>query len=92
MELTELGGILFSNPLNEDDPTLVHKFHLCQICYNKTVLFIGTKDDEIRRADQYASCEVCNRFYRDHDDADDILSNEGEPYLKRLCNGDLVKL
>lgn len=37
-------------------------------------------------------CKDCGQEYRKHSDAKEYLSFMGTSYLRRLCNGDLVKL
>lgn len=46
------------------------------------------------RAHHECECPVCGRFYIDHAYAREPhnLSFTGEPFLHRLCNGELVKL
>lgn len=51
-------------------------------------------DSRVYRADHLCQCKVCGREYWCHPEAREphLLSYDGEPYLHRLCNGDLVKL
>lgn len=44
------------------------------------------------RASGDVVCRQCGQEYRKHPDAKEYLSFMGTPYLRRLCNGDLVKL
>lgn len=46
------------------------------------------------RASGHCLCPICGREYYDHKRADETwnLDWEGRPFLRRLCNGDLVKL
>ena len=43
------------------------------------------------RADGDCVCQVCGTMYRQHP-VDPQLSYDGQPFLRRLCNGDRVKL
>ncbi len=47
---------------------------------------------QIRRAGGDVPCETCQKPYRSHKLDRSILNQQGEPYINRLCNGDLVKL
>lgn len=37
-------------------------------------------------------CEICRKFYKDHELDEKILDWEGNPFLHVLCNGERVKL
>jgi hypothetical protein len=52
-----------------------------------------TKDDPIEfyRAGGDCICPQCNKEYRKHPHSEH-LAYDGYPWLRRLCNGDLVKL
>lgn len=43
------------------------------------------------RASGEVPCTVCGQAYRRHPLAWEYLDWQGEPWLRRLCNGDLVK-
>ncbi len=49
-------------------------------------------DSDFLRADRDAVCLSCGRTYGRHAFAPDRLSNDGDPFLHRLCSGRLVKL
>lgn len=51
------------------------------------------KDEEFIRSSGSMICELCGLFYYDHPYSPRYLSySEGTPFLKRLCDGRLVKL
>lgn len=52
---------------------------------------VGQKVSEFRRASGSCICPVCGKEYRRHPDTEDRDFND-DPFLKRLCNGDAVKL
>ncbi len=53
----------------------------------------GTDDyPEFRRASGDCPCPVCEKPYRKHPHDPRYRDWNGEPWLNRLCNGDLVKL
>lgn len=47
---------------------------------------------QVRHASGEALCGICSMPYSRHKFERAILDPEGQPYIKRLCNGDLVKL
>lgn len=47
---------------------------------------------DFRRASGECVCATCSEPYWRHSFAPEFLSWEGQPFLRRLCNGDLVKL
>jgi len=47
---------------------------------------------EFYRADGNLVCQNCQKQYWNHDFEPDLVSFDDQPYLRRLCNGDLVKL
>ena len=47
---------------------------------------------QIYRASGDALCGVCQKPYFEHKHDRAVLNHEGQPYIRRLCNGDLVKL
>jgi hypothetical protein len=59
---------------------------------------MNTEEEDLRkmrRASGDVLCETCSKEYRKHPLATELhnLSGiDGEPFLHRLCNGDLVKL
>lgn len=55
-------------------------------------MFIDEEALTARRASHLVQCTTCQKTYGDHPLAYEHLSNDGQPYLHRLCNGDLVKL
>ena len=51
-----------------------------------------TKEPEYIRASGETLCEICQRpFYR-HEWYRELLGYDREPFLRRICNGQLVKL
>ena len=46
---------------------------------------------DFRRAGGGVVCQLCGREYRRHADSEHRDFND-DPFLKRLCNGELVKL
>jgi plasmid maintenance system antidote protein VapI len=44
------------------------------------------------RADSKVTCSRCELSYGEHELAREVPNYRGKPYLRRLCNGDLVKL
>jgi hypothetical protein len=46
---------------------------------------------EFRRTSGGVICQTCGKEYRRHPDSSHLDWN-GDPFLKELCNGDLVKL
>lgn len=51
-----------------------------------------TRGPKFRRASGEVVCRVCNKTYYKHPFAMEHLDYQDEPFLHRLCNGDLVKL
>jgi hypothetical protein len=51
----------------------------------------GCDEESWYRADGRVPCVTCGRLYRDHPMGGPVGFN-GEKFLNRLCNGDLVKL
>jgi hypothetical protein len=47
---------------------------------------------QMRRANGDVECPTCKKPYRAHRYERAILDQHGQPYIHRLCNGDLVKL
>lgn len=47
---------------------------------------------EFYRADAELICESCSKTYGRHPDEPAYLGFDDQPYLRRLCNGDLIKL
>lgn len=47
---------------------------------------------EVRRVSGDAMCGQCKRKYRSHPKAEFVLDNEGVPFLRLGCDGDLLKL
>ena len=43
-------------------------------------------------AEPTAICEPCGRTYEEHPNDMNHLDWDGRPYLRKLCNGKLVKL
>jgi hypothetical protein len=48
--------------------------------------------DKSYRSNGDMVCSICKKKYIDHPMEKDILGYNEEPYLHKLCNGDLVKL
>ena len=54
---------------------------------------MGSRDTpEFFRAGGDVRCEECGRQYRKHPHAKEYLDWNGDPYLRKLCDGSLVKL
>ena len=47
---------------------------------------------QVRRASGDAVCGDCQKTYGQHRFERALLREDGQPYIHRLCNGDLVKL
>jgi len=94
-ELEDYGAILLSPPYedhaNEGFTQQVDKIHFCRLCFNRLIILIDG-DKSFYRASGHIICDICKRPYSEHKDVKDFLSDLGEPYLKLLCNGDMVKL
>lgn len=50
------------------------------------------ENKEPYRASGDCICKQCGKKFYDHPMAKEIKGYNGEPFLNRLCNGDLVKL
>lgn len=59
---------------------------------NRAAEGIGQDVPEFRRASGECVCKECGKIYYKHPYAMNYLDFQGEPYLNKLCNGDLVKL
>jgi len=44
------------------------------------------------RASSLSVCLLCNRAYAAHPMEEAVTGYDGHPFLRRLCNGELVKL
>lgn len=47
---------------------------------------------QVYRAAGDSVCQACEKRYGNHPYERSLLSNDGLPFIHRLCNGDLVKL
>ncbi len=47
---------------------------------------------QVYRANGEALCPACKKPYFEHKQDRSLLDQSGQPYIRRLCNGDLVKL
>jgi hypothetical protein len=47
---------------------------------------------QVRRASGDVLCDTCQSPYRKHKFERGLLDHEDQPFIHRLCNGDLVKL
>ncbi len=70
-----------------------HRF-LQEYAKTKPPLTGEEEEEELgaKRAGGEAICEVCGKTFNRHPLELKYLSNSGEPYLNRICNGLLVKL
>lgn len=63
-----------------------------------TALFVKTYGQQtmfhfqMRRASGESLCDECRQPYSRHRYERAVLNDQGQPYIHRLCNGDLVKL
>lgn len=52
----------------------------------------GHVKSRMRRASGDVTCEICGLIYYKHPRDREHLDRDGEPYLRQLCDGSLVKL
>lgn len=58
---------------------------------NRAAESMGGQSVDFRRTSGGVLCKTCGLEYRRHPDSEHLDWN-GNPFLKRLCDGDLVKL
>ena len=66
-------------------------YHDCDRCSGGDALVLEPRHEHYRRADGRVLCTVCGQQYRKHPHSEHRDWND-EPWLNRLCDGELVKL
>lgn len=62
----------------------------CDGCRNGLALITEPRHEHYRRADGRVLCD-CGKEYRKHPHSEHV-DWQGDPWLNRLCDGELVKL
>lgn len=74
------------------DPSWLHFVERYIMGINNIDILKGDDGEEYYRADGDVRCESCGKMYRDHD-VELRFSDTGEElWLRRLCDGKLIKL
>jgi len=80
-----------SDAMNEIDLESVATIPFCTRC-GHIICFCNPPDGNWRRASGSVLCSQCRKEYRSHPYAEEYLDWQGDFWLRRLCNGELVKL
>lgn len=79
------GGCMKCGPYNEGTPTIIPSTE-------PTTILTDPSSQEYIRASGEVICEICKKEYYKHPWYRTILGYDGEPFLRKICSGIIVKL